>query len=344
MSHLLRLQSRFSVFFWLILGLCFIGVMLIMGAAVGEMHIPFQTVVKTIAQEFFLVKVEVDPIDASIVWNYRLSRAVVGACCGASLALCGVILQSILRNALADPYLLGISAGASTGAVSVMILGVGFGAVSMSLGAFIGALVAFLFVALLALRVGHTASAVILSGIAGAQFFTALTAFILTRGANSEQVRGLVFWLMGNLSTVRWPDVFVALPITIIGFVICLFFSRALDAFAFGTDSAASLGIPVRFVCGILILCSALMTAAMVSLVGAIGFVGLVIPHIGRALVGTRHKRLIPVTALIGAIFLVAADIVSRIIVPGQVLPIGVITALVGAPVFALILASKREI
>ncbi|UXM95740.1 iron ABC transporter permease [Bartonella sp. HY329] len=339
MSYTFRLKPLIFTFIAIIL----ISLALMMGAAIGETTIPFQTVYETIALKLFNAKVDISAIDAGIVWHYRLSRAVVGACCGASLALCGVVLQSILRNPLADPYLLGISAGASTGAVCVMIIGTGLGVISMSGGAFIGALVAFVCVALLAFRIGRSAAAVILAGIAGAQFFNALTAFIVTRGADAEQARGIMFWLMGNLSTVRWVDVAIAFPVTIIGFVICLFFARALDAFAFGTDSAASLGIPVRWVCGILITCCALMTAVMVSLVGAIGFVGLVIPHAARALVGTRHQTLIPVSAVIGAIFLIAADVVSRIIVPGQVLPIGVITALVGAPIFAFILVTKKE-
>lgn len=335
---------RLPAFLWIIIALLFIGLSLIMGAAIGETNISFMTVVSTLKLKLFHAQVDINVIDAGIIWHYRLARAAMAACCGASLALCGVILQSLLRNPLADPYLLGISAGASTGALCVVIIQIGFGALSMSGGAFIGALAAFVCVALLALRVGRTSAGIILSGIAVAQFFNALTTFIVTRGANAEQTRGIMFWLMGNLSTVRWIDVAIAFPVTIIGFIICLIFSRALDAFAFGSDCAATLGIRVRFTSSILISCCALMTAIMVSLVGAIGFVGLVIPHIGRAIVGTRHQKLIPITALIGALFLVAADIVSRILIAGQVLPIGVVTALIGAPLFAFILITKKEI
>lgn len=311
-------------------------------AANGETAIPFTTVLHTIANHVWQAGYDVDPIDAGIIWNYRISRALVAACCGAALALSGAVLQALLRNSLADPYLLGISAGASTGAVSVAILGFGAGMVSLSLGAFVGALVAFGFVALLAIPAGRGASAIILAGIAGSQLFNALTSFIVTKAATADEARGIMFWLLGNLSGVRWPDVYLALPIAIIGLLVCLWHARALDAFTFGVESAASLGVPVRRVYVVLIATAASMTAVMVSLVGSIGFVGLVIPHAARFFVGTRHGLLLPVSALIGAVFLVLADVVSRIILDGQVLPIGVITALVGAPIFALILCHGR--
>ncbi|MEL4069900.1 iron ABC transporter permease [Ochrobactrum sp. GPK 3] len=313
-----------------------------LGAAIGETAIPLDVVAKTVANRLWHAGYVLDPIDEGIVWSYRLSRAVVAACCGAALALSGVVLQSLLRNSLADPYILGISAGASTGAVSVAILGIGAGVLTLSLGAFIGAILAFVLVSLLALKAGRGNSAIILAGIAGSQLFNALTSFIVTKAANAEQARGIMFWLLGNLSGVRWPDVTLALPACLIGLIICLWHARALDAFTFGAESAASLGIPVRRVYAVLIGTSAMMTAVMVSIVGSIGFIGLVIPHAARMIVGVRHGALLPVSALIGAIFMIAADIVSRIIVPGQVLPIGVVTALVGAPAFALLLGQRR--
>ncbi|KAB0571129.1 iron ABC transporter permease [Brucella pituitosa] len=325
-----------------VLALVLLFVALWLGAAIGETAIPLDVVAKTIANRVWNAGYPIAPIDEGIVWSYRLSRAVVAACCGAALALSGVVLQSLLRNSLADPYILGISAGASTGAVSVAILGIGAGVLSLSVGAFIGAIVAFVLVSLLALRAGRGNSAIILAGIAGSQLFNALTSLIVTKAANAEQARGIMFWLLGNLSGVRWPDVALALPACVVGLLICLWHARALDAFTFGSESAASLGIPVRRVYAVLIGVSAMMTAVMVSIVGSIGFIGLVIPHAARMLVGVRHGRLLPAAALIGAIFMILADIVSRIIIPGQVLPIGVITALVGAPAFALLLGQRR--
>lgn len=330
-----RTSAGLSALVLLILALAF-------AASIGETSIPVKTVFDTIANHLWNARYDVDPIDAGIIWNYRLSRAVVAASCGAALALSGAVLQALLRNSLADPYLLGISAGASTGAVSVAILGVGAGMLGLSLGAFIGSVVAFAFVALLSLQAGRGTGAIILAGIAGAQLFNAVTSFIVTKSASAEEARGIMFWLLGNLSGVRWPDAGLALPITLFGLIVCLWHARALDAFTFGRDSAASLGVPVRRVYVILIGVSALMTAVMVSIVGSIGFVGLVIPHAARFFVGTRHGLLLPLSAVIGALFLVGADVVSRVIVPGQVLPIGVITALIGAPAFALILCHGR--
>jgi len=320
---------------------------LLFGAAIGEVSIPPLVVLKVLANKALNAGYAVDKIDEGIVWNYRMARAVVAMCCGTGLALSGVVLQALLRNALADPYLLGISAGASTGAVAVTILGLGGGAISLSIGAFSGALVAFAFVALLAQAAGggvglRAAGVIVLAGIAGSQMFNALTALMITKSANAEQARAIMFWLLGNMSGVRWPDVLSALPAAMIGLLACLWHARALDAFTFGSDSAASLGIPVRRVQLLLIGTAALVTAVMVSVVGAIGFVGLVIPHAMRIVVGHRHAILVPASALAGAVFLVFADVVSRVIVPGQVLPIGVVTALVGAPVFALILIGKR--
>lgn len=314
---------------------------LLFGAAVGETRIPFDTVAATIANRVWGGGYALDPIDEGIVWNYRLSRAVVAAACGAALAVSGSVLQSLLRNPLADPYLLGISAGASSGAVAVAILGLGGGLLSLPLGALAGALLAFALVSGLAVLAGRGPAAIILAGIAGSQLFNALTSLIVTKSATADQARGIMFWLLGNLSGVRWPDAALAVPVALAGLAVCLLHARALDAFAFGTASAATLGIPVRRVRAVLIGATALMTAVMVSIVGSVGFVGLVIPHAARLVVGVRHGALLPASALIGAVFMIAADVLSRTAIPGQVLPIGVMTALVGAPAFALILIHR---
>lgn len=314
------------------------------GAAIGETSISTQVIMQTLANKLWGAGYVLDPIDEGIIWNYRLTRAIVAAACGAGLAISGVVLQSLLRNPLADPYLLGISAGASTGAVLVAVVGLGAGAISLSAGAFVGAVAAFTLVALLARssRGSTAAGHIILAGIAGSQLFNALTSFLITRSASSEQARGIMFWLLGNLSGVRWHSVWLAVPVVLLGLLVCMWYRRALDAFIFGSDSAASLGIPVRRVQIVLIACAALVTAVMVSIVGSIGFVGLVIPHAVRMLVGVRHTRLVPISALCGALFLIAADVISRTLIKGQTLPIGVITALVGAPVFALILVRGK--
>ncbi|MBB4234197.1 iron chelate uptake ABC transporter family permease subunit [Rhizobium esperanzae] len=323
--------------------LLLLGLMVSLAVSIGEIAIPLATTAEAVSNRLFGTDFELSRIHQGIVWDYRLSRALVAASAGASLSLCGAILQALLRNPLAEPYVLGISAGASTGAVCVMILGFGYGVLGLSSGAFIGAVIAFLLVGFLATGVGGTGERIILCGVAGSQLFNALTSYVVTTSANAEQARGILFWLLGSLSGVRWPDVYLSAPVALVGFIICIAHVRALDAFAFGTDAAASLGISVRRVQITLFGTTAAMTASVVSMVGSIGFVGLVIPHAARFLVGPAHGRLLPATALGGAIFMVGADIVSRIIIPQQILPIGVVTALFGAPAFAVILYRARR-
>ncbi|WP_172599179.1 FecCD family ABC transporter permease [Rhizobium leguminosarum] len=320
-----------------------LGLMISLAVSIGEIAIPLATTAEAVSNRLLGTQFELSRIHQGIVWDYRLSRALVAAGAGASLSLCGAVLQALLRNPLAEPYVLGISAGASTGAVCVMILGFGYGVLGLSSGAFIGAVIAFLLVGFLATGAGGTGERIILCGVAGSQLFNALTSYIVTTSANAEQARGILFWLLGSLSGVRWPDVYLSVPIALGGFLICMAHVRALDAFAFGTDAAASLGIAVRRVQILLFGLTAAMTASVVSMVGSIGFVGLVIPHAARFLVGPGHRRLLPATALVGAIYMVGADIVSRVIIPQQVLPIGVVTALFGAPAFAVILYRVRR-
>jgi iron complex transport system permease protein len=267
-----------------------------------------------------------------------LSRALVAAFCGAGLALSGAILQSLLRNPLAEPYVLGISAGASTGAVAVVILGLGAGALSLSAGAFAGAFLAFLFVALLSNGTRGGADRTILAGVAASQLFNAATSYIVTTSGNAQQARDVMFWLLGSFGGVRWPEFTLVGVVIGLGLLICLFYAQVLDAFAFGDEAAASLGVHVGRARIVLFALTAMMTATIVSMVGSIGFVGLVVPHAARFLVGPLHIRLLPACAIGGAIFMVLADIASRALVPQQVLPIGVVTALVGVPFFSIIL------
>lgn len=312
-----------------------------LAVGIGEMPISPLTTLQAVTNRIGLTEVPLKRIEEAVIWDYRLSRALVAALCGAGLALSGAILQSLLRNPLAEPYVLGISAGASTGAVMVMLLGFGAGTFSLSVGAFGGALAAFLFVVLLAGN-RQTADRTILAGVAASQLFNALTSWIVSTSANAEQARSVMFWLLGSFSGVRWPDAALAAVVLAAGLLVCLAHARALDAFTFGEDAARALGIDVRRVRVVLLVTTALMTATMVSMVGAIGFVGLVIPHAARFLVGPSHARLLPATALTGALFMVLADIVSRLIIAPQILPIGVVTALVGVPFFSVILYRAR--
>lgn len=281
-------------------------------------------------------------IQEGIVWNLRLPRTLLAAACGAGLAVCGVILQSLLRNPLADPFVLGVSSGASTGAVSIVVLGVGAGAVGLATGAFIGAIGAFLLVLLLSAAAGGTTDRVVLAGVAATQLFSALTSFIVFTAADAEQTRGVLFWLLGSLGSATWTDVRVVGLTVLVAVIACLALASTLDAFAFGQDSAATLGVDVGKVRIVLLVITALTTAVIVSTSGAIGFVGLVLPHVARAMVGVNHRRMLPLAAISGAVFLVWVDTAARTVIDPQELPVGVATALLGVPAFALVLLRRR--
>ena len=320
-------------------------VVLVIGLSVGvgDLPIPLSTTFGAITNRLGWTSVELDAIHEAVIWDYRLSRSLVAAFCGAGLALSGAIMQSLLRNPLAEPYVLGISAGASTGAVAIFILGVGTGAVSLSVGAFAGAFGAFLFVALLSNGTRGGADRTILAGVAASQLFNAATSYIVTTSGNAQQARDVMFWLLGSFGGVRWPELALVASVTGFGLVACMISARNLDAFAFGDEAAAALGLNVGKVRLKLFALTALMTATIVSMVGSIGFVGLVVPHAVRFFIGPLHMRLLPASAVAGAVFMVLADIASRLLVPGQTLPVGVVTALVGVPFFSAILYRFRS-
>jgi iron complex transport system permease protein len=334
------LENRLG-FGLLVLGSLFLLALAIcIGVGIGELPVPVST---TVTNRLGLTAVPINRIQESVIWDFRMSRSLVAACSGAGLALCGAVLQSLLRNPLAEPYVLGVSAGASTGAVSIIILGLGGGAVSLSAGAFAGAFLAFAFVALLSSGGRGAADKTILAGVAASQLFNALTSYVISTSANAQQARDVMFWLLGSFGGVRWPDLALAFGVVMIGFFVLLLYAKTLDAFTFGDDAAASLGVSVSRTRLVLFAVTALVTATLVSMAGSIGFVGLVVPHVARFIVGPLHLRLLPTCALLGAVFMVLADVVSRVAIPQQNLPIGVVTALVGVPFFAVILHRSRK-
>ncbi|VAF66868.1 iron complex transport system permease [Enterobacter hormaechei] len=317
--------------------------MLVFAASIGDMPVSYASTGKAILNGLGLTSYALPQTEEGIVWQYRMSRAAMAACNGGGLALCGLVLQSILRNPLAEPYLLGISAGASLGAVCVMLLGMGGSVIGVSSGAFVGSCAAFALIMVITNGMSESPSRILLAGIAGTQLFNAMTSYVVSTSANAEQSRSVMFWLLGSLSGVRWPDALLALAVTLAGLLVVLLFSRALDTFTFGDEVSTTLGIPVTAVRIVLLLTCAIVTATLVSATGAVGFVGLVIPHVTRMLCGPGHRRSIPLTFLIGAHFMILADIVSRTLIVHQVLPIGVVTALVGAPVFVALLYQNRK-
>lgn len=276
----------------------------------------------------------------AIVWDLRLPRVLTAAAVGAGLALAGAVMQSLTRNALADPYLLGLSSGASLGAVAVLILGVGL---LLPVAAFAGALLALVATLSLARTGGIlTPGRAVLAGLAISQLCAAGTSFVIFWTATGDSYREILSWLMGSIAGATWSSVAIS-GIALIGVGACLFASSVrLDAFAFGDTAAAALGINVERTRWTLMTLVALLTGAMVAVSGAIGFVGLVLPHAVSVVTGPGHRRLLPVAALTGAVFLVWADTAARTVFDPRELPVGIITALIGVPVFAVLLRRGR--
>jgi iron complex transport system permease protein len=277
----------------------------------------------------------------SIVWQLRLPRVLTAAAVGAGLAISGAVMQSITRNPLADPYLLGLSSGASLGAVCVVILGL---AVALPAAAFVGALAA-LVATLSVARVGGTItpSRAVLSGLAIAQLAAAGTSFVIFWSAKGDSYREILNWLLGSVAGASWGSVAISAgALVIVGTGIVLAATR-LDAFAFGDTAAASLGINVNATRWALLAAVALLTGAMVSVSGSIGFVGLILPHLVRGLSGPGHRHLLPLVAVVGAIFLVTADTLARTVFDPRELPVGIITAFIGVPVFILLIKRRRS-
>ncbi|GAA1287385.1 FecCD family ABC transporter permease [Saccharothrix xinjiangensis] len=279
----------------------------------------------------------------SMVWNLRVPRVLMAAVVGAALAICGAVLQAVTRNALADPYLLGVSHGASTGAVLVVVLAVGGGALSVSAGAFAGALGSFALLLALLGRNGLGSVRVVLTGIVIGLLFEAITFLVLMASSDADTTRAIMHWLLGSMASSRWDSLVVTALVGAVGLVVLWLHSTALDAFAFGTDTAASLGIEVRTTRVVLLVATALLTSVVVASVGAIAFVGLIVPHGIRFLVGPLHRVLLPFSALAGAIFLVWTDALARVVFAPREVPVGVFTALVGVPLFLLALRKRGE-
>jgi len=281
-------------------------------------------------------------VDAT-VWQLRLPRVLTAAAVGAGLAVCGVVMQSLTRNPLADPFLLGLSSGASLGAASVLVLGA---AVLLPVAAFVGAaaaLVATLALAAASGRGGLAPTRTVLAGLAVGQLAAAATSFVIFWSAQGDQYRQILAWLMGSVAGATWTSVAVAGgAVLVLGSALAATGSL-LDAFTFGDTAAAALGVPVQRTRWSLLVGVALLTGALVSQSGSIGFVGLILPHAVRLVVGGRHRALLPLSALVGATFLVWADTLARTVFAPRELPVGVITAALGAPVFAALLWRSRS-
>jgi iron complex transport system permease protein len=280
---------------------------------------------------------------SEILWQIRFPRVVLAALIGLLLSISGVILQGILRNPLADPYILGISAGGAVGAAVSIGLGAQFVVLGMSsvpATAFVFSLVAVFVVYKLSQVAGRTTpETLILSGVALSAFCAAILSLIIII---TGSLQSIYFWLLGSLSSASWQNVITVLPYALVGIGAAYFFSKELNALLLGEEMAVTLGVDVENTRLILIGAASLMAAAAVSVSGLIGFVGLVVPHWIRLIVGPNHRLLIPISALSGMLLMVVADTISRTVLSPMEIPIGIIMALLGAPFFLYLLRRRR--
>ncbi|OUE27581.1 FecCD family ABC transporter permease [Clavibacter michiganensis] len=284
----------------------------------------------------------IDPIDDQIVWEYRAPRVLLALVTGAALALAGTVLQTLIRNPLADPFVLGIASGASLGAVAALVVGASAAGFLATLGvtgaAFAGAIATLALVLALGRRGGRVDPArLVLVGVSISSLLQALTSWLQLQ-ASPDQIAGVLFWLLGSVSGATWASLALPAAALAIGLVGLLAGGRTLDALLLGDDRAASLGVDLSRSRTILFAVSALLTAAAVSVAGGVGFVGLIAPHLVRLVVGPAHRRLLPLAALVGGLFLVLADLAGRTLTAPRELPLSIVTALVGVPVFLTVL------
>ncbi|GAB3598658.1 iron ABC transporter permease [Microbacterium tumbae] len=319
----------------LALGILLAGVS-VAAVGIGPIAIPPETVVRIVAGELGIgAPWGGNSSEHAIVWLIRLPRVILGVFVGAALAMSGVAIQALVRNPLADPYLLGISSGASTGAAASILFGFGsgLGAIALTGSAFLGAMLAIVLVLSIA-RIGGrlVTSRLVFAGIAVGFALTALTNFLVFASESRDGARAVLFWMLGSLAQARWSSVPILVVAILLATVVHIVWSRRFDALAIGDDTALALGTdPTRFraVAAVLV---ALTVAVAVAVSGLVGFVGLVVPHIARRLVGGTHRILFPTAALLGALLLVAADALARIAFAPRELPLGILTALIGTP------------
>ena len=339
-------MKRLSMSIILLSLLAILLFIIILCVSVGTLKIPINDTYSIFIERIL----KLEPINKTyygVIWKIRMPRVLMGLVVGAGLSLCGIVMQAVVQNPLAEPYLLGISAGGYLGATIFIILGSGllgiFSGIGLAFTAFTGALVAAIFVLFLAsFKSNITTTKLILSGTIINALFTAVANFIIVLSGTDNTISRVTYWTMGSLSSAKWEN----LPLPTIGvFIATVFFLtqyRTLNTMLQGDETAITLGIELNFYRKFYIVIVALLTGILVSACGIIGFVGLIIPHISRALVGPDHRRLIPVAVLIGGIFLISVDILARTIIENTELPIGIFTSIVGAPFFAFIMIRKN--
>lgn len=275
--------------------------------------------------------------EQTIIWEIRFPRVLLGAIVGAGLSVSGVIIQTLVRNALADPYILGVSSGASVGATLVILFGAFglLGPFALSAGAFAGALLSITLIFVLSKMGGQNSTVrLLMAGIAISAVLSAITSLIIFSAPDEQGIRSVLFWMSGSLAGAKWEYLSIPAWVVLVCLVVLTLQYRSLNAMLMGEESASTLGVDTVRIRKLLLVFTALVTGVIVSISGAIGFVGLMMPHIVRIIVGSDHRRVLPVSALLGAIFLIWADVAARLSFAPEELPIGIITSLCGGPFF----------
>ena len=326
-----------------------LAVSMVLALGIGSVSVPADTVTAVVVRRLGLGDHGVTLPQDQIVWQLRMPRVLGVVAIGAGLACAGAVLQSLTRNDLADPYLLGISSGAAVGAVTVIVLGVSFagfvGSAAVAFAGFCGALGALVLVlAIATTRSGDLPPArTVLAGVAVGYIGSSYASLLTIMEGDDHAAKRVLAWTLGSAAGLRWGSATFLAIVALLALLVFLLLGPHLDAFAFGEDAARSLGIRVQQVRWLLFVTAALMTAAMVAFAGAIGFVGLVVPYLVRGMVGPGHRALLPLAALTGAVLLLWADTLARGLVREQEIPLGVVTAVVGTPFFVWLLRRRRE-
>ncbi len=329
--------------------LVIIVVSVLVAVTIGSTSIKLKDVYSVIIYELFKLESLTEYADGAIhdvIWLIRLPRLVLAVAVGAGLAVCGAVMQAVVKNPMASPYTLGVSSGASLGATMAILLGVGaeFGNNSVGVLAFIGALAATFLVMLIAnTGTKATTTKLLLAGLAVSAVFSAFSSFIIFFANDKEGIQDITYWLMGSLASAKWDSIWLIYLVVFSG---CLFFItqyRTLNLMLLGDDVSITLGTNLHRTRQIYMTVTSLMIGFIVFSAGIIGFVGLIIPHIVRLFFGSNHKKVIPISMMFGAVFLIWADVCSRIVIPYTELPIGILVSMIGAPTFVYLMVKKSS-
>lgn len=332
---------------YLCLIIIFLIIILFLSLAIGAVGVDISDIINILKAKILNNNDYIKGINDNIIyiiWNIRLPRIIVSLLVGGILAIAGVTYQGVLKNPMADPFVLGISSGAALGATIGIITNISFNILGLnftSILAFLGAiLVIFIVYNIAKIRNEIPVTTLLLSGIAMSQFLTAILSTLMM--INDRDLNKIIFWTMGSLSGKGWESIGTLLPYGILGMITLMYYASDMDILLLGDESAKNLGVEAGKVKKIILIVASIITALTVSIVGIIGFVGLIVPHIVRIFVGPKHIKLIPFSFIVGGVLMVVCDTIARSIIP-QEIPVGIVTSILGGPFFIYLLKKKKE-